>query len=153
MLNFFSFRLSTILLSFFFVLITIIGCDIINEPYQKEINQGIIDTTRPKILIEYFTAHKCNNCPAGANQYKSLQAYYPEKIIVIAIHGGSLAIPEPDNADGSYSYDFRSSIGNNLFAVFSPEAVGLPCGMISRNIYNTKKVMEYPYWSDAITDY
>jgi len=125
---------------FIALILTFIGCDIIDEPYQKDIIIGPVDTTRPKILIDYFTAHKCINCPAGANRYKALQAQFPNKILVISIHGGSQAVPEPPD----YLYDFRSPLSTELFMRYNAEAFGLPCGMVSRREHNGIRVMGFP---------
>jgi len=129
----------------FIILALFSKCDIVNEPYEKNITPCPEDTTKPKILLDYFTAHKCINCPAGSSRYKALQSQYPDKIIVVAIHGGSLSIPEKDDSpEAQYTYDFRSPIGTELFLKYKAETTGLPCGMVGRTEHNGKKVLQYP---------
>ena len=50
-------------------------------------------TAKRKVLVEEFTGQRCLNCPAAAEELSRLQAQYgADTLVVVAIHGGRLAI-------------------------------------------------------------
>lgn len=125
------------------------ACDIIEEgKYTDNTTPIVVDSTLPKILLEDFTAHKCVNCPDGAAMYHALQEQYPDKIIVVSIHGGSLAVP-----DAEYPAEFRTQDGARLISDYKAELEGMPCALVSRRQYSEKMAMGRAMWAGAITEY
>jgi thiol-disulfide isomerase/thioredoxin len=121
------------------------SCDVIEEPFDKDFD-FTPDHNSPKILIEDFTGHLCVNCPKGAEKYHDLQMLYPDKILVVGIHGGGFAKPTIDDSpDAKYTNDFRTSVGNELIIKYNAESVGMPCALVCRKNYKNKKAMEYSY--------
>ena len=50
-------------------------------------------TAKRKVLVEEFTGQRCLNCPAAAAELARLQAQYgADTLVVVAIHGGKLAV-------------------------------------------------------------
>ncbi len=93
------------------LLLSISSCDKIEEPFmivQEEDNNNIIESQR-KILIYDFTGHKCGNCPRAHRLISTLKNSYGDAIVSVAIHTTFFAMPL-----GSYTYDFRTDIGDEL---------------------------------------
>jgi hypothetical protein len=103
------------------------SCDKIEPPY-KEGSDNPPDTVEVrKFLLEEYTGHTCPNCPQGAIVAQDLKAVYGERLVIISIHASDeFAAP----GTGEFSYDFRSTTGNDIFGFFVP--FGFPSGMISR---------------------
>ena len=58
-------------------------------------------TAKRKVLVEEFTGQRCLNCPAAAEELSRLQAQYgADTLVVVAIHGGRLAIMPKDGLVG-----------------------------------------------------
>ena len=52
---------------FIFTFFILSSCEVVEGPYQNEINSnGSSETVLQKILIEDFTGHTCRNCPEAA---------------------------------------------------------------------------------------
>ena len=83
------------------------------------------------VLVEEFTGMSCSNCPIGHQKIKELQATYPNQIIPIAIHAGTLA--EPHNG-----WDFRTPEGTEIHSW--SKAVGEPSATINRQYFADKGV-------------
>ena len=126
-----------------------VSCDIVEEPFRKSGGPVEIDTTKPKILLEEFTGHRCHNCPAAHKRAKELAALYPDNFITVAIHSGHFAIPYPTG--DSYRYDFRTSVGNELTNYYS--VTGYPTGMINRTRFNGQFIHNPPQWDGNITEF
>jgi len=49
--------------------IVITSCDVLEGPFDEQVNNNI-DTTKPlrKILLEDYTGHTCGNCPCAAEE-------------------------------------------------------------------------------------
>ena len=132
------------------IALIVVSCDEIEAPYTKNTVIVPVDTNKPKILLEYYTAHKCNNCPAGSNAYKNLQNQYPDRVIVVAHHGTPLASPDDD---GKYSIDLRNTITPEFISKYSINNVGLPCGTVSRSTYMQRVAIGYSAWGGAIQNF
>ena len=111
------------------------------------------------ILIEDFTGHLCKNCPDAASELDAIQAVYGSRIIGLAIHSGStFARPYPidptGNPDEKFTYDFRTSWGEELDGFFEISANGLPKGMINRIDYNSSgdHRKDFGQWSSIVAD-
>ncbi len=126
----------------------ITSCDKIEPPYM--ITGNGIDTTtnqvQQKVLVEYFTAHRCANCPESSHQLKLLKQQYGDRLIYISIHAGYLASPGGTN----YETDYRTTTGNELDAFFDVTTISHPNALINRALYNNEIVIPPPAWASAI---
>ncbi len=126
------------------------SCDYISDPIPP-INENLGDasscatptftTVAPvkKILFEDYTGHKCTNCPNAARLLHDIDTANHGHIIPLAVHVTQLYAgtgPASGAQAGSYSYDFRTSAGNEYADVF--KIASLPNGMINRlNFHET----------------
>ena len=127
------------------IIITFSACDQIKPPYEQNYTEPI-DTTTKNVLVEEYTGYRCGNCPAAAEESHKIKAKYGDKVVVIAIHVGQLAVPVPP-----HKYEFRTSIGNTLDEYYRIGAVlGTPNGLIDRTAYNSNLVLDYHTWEAAL---
>jgi hypothetical protein len=134
-----------------------LGCDRITGPFV-EIQQDIDTTWNPvfmpranpikKILLEDFTGHQCGNCPRAHEEVQNLSNQYPEKLIVLSEHVGYFA---EVHSSGKYTYDFRTTVGNEIDNEFGASAAGLPKGMINRISYNNSKIHDKNLWNTLVS--
>ena len=141
-------------ISFFLgiLLFNITSCDVVEGPYLIDDNTNPVDTNNfvKKVLIEDFTGHRCPNCPAAAEELASLQNFYGDKVIGIAIHPSStFAIPDPLNSS-KFTYDFRTEFGDDIDNIFELTTVGLPRGMVNRTGFDTEHQLGKDEWSSVI---
>ncbi|NNF01771.1 MAG: Omp28-related outer membrane protein [Bacteroidia bacterium] len=127
------------------------ACDIVEGPRTDGNNGGPGDTTKnvQKVLLEYFTGHKCGNCPEQAAQFPTFENTFGEQFIFISVHAGSLAEPSlnPD-PNAKYKYDFRTSVGNEIYTDFNLS--GVPNGLVNRSEYNGSVIQSAGAWASAI---
>lgn len=114
--------------------------------------QGLVDTTfmassdtpaqTKRLLVEDFTAVRCNNCPKAANVIKSLKAEYGDTVIALGIHC---------NRDFSRPYeasdeDYRLEKGQAIYEWF--DRPPQPSGMLDRHNFPGKSevVLDYQSW-------
>tara|TARA_A100001037_G_C15058583_1_gene593585 strand:- start:184 stop:1110 length:927 start_codon:yes stop_codon:yes gene_type:complete len=145
-------KMYKIILSFIMIYGVLPSCDIVETPYMNDNNISPIDTTTfvKKVLIEDFTGHRCQNCPDAAAELSSLQDFYGDQVIGIAIHPNtSFAIPSPLSAS-SYTYDFRTQWGNEIDNTFDISSVGLPRGMVNRIGFNSNHRLGKDEWAAVI---
>lgn len=134
------------------IIITIIAtiiesCDIVSPPYMLQPNS---DTTifdiQQNVLVEYFTGHRCPNCPTEALQLKQLKTLYGERLIFISVHAGPFASPAQPN----YTTDYRTPAGNELDQHFQVTAISTPNALINRVEYNNSVVIAPTAWATVI---
>jgi len=116
-----------------------ISCDKITEPYEPvsvtdtlacpEPTFPVNTNIKKNILIEDFTGHTCNNCPAAAYIIDTIKHNRGSQIVAIAMHVGNFAEPKPGP---KYTTDFRTTEGTQLKQDLLPGA-GLPSLMVNRN--------------------
>ncbi len=137
-------KIEHILILLLYIVITV-GCDKINPPYLENTNS--IDTSfQRKVLLEEYTGFRCGNCPEAAEVAHSLKERYKASLILLSIHAGAYAKPT-----STYTYDFRTPIGNELDAFFGMSAAGNPDGMVNRFGYPTgKHILREGEWEEAI---
>ena len=129
------------------------SCDVIEGPYLVDNNTNSVDTNTfvKKVLIEDFTGHRCPNCPAAAEELASLQDFYGDRVIGIAIHPSSQAFSTPSPLTASsYTYDFRTQFGDDINNIFEITTVGLPRGMVNRTGFNTGHQLGKDEWSSIV---
>jgi hypothetical protein len=137
-------KIEQILIILLYVVI-IVGCDKIDPPYLENTNST--DTTfQRKVLLEEYTGFRCGNCPEATEVAHSLKEKYKSSLILLSIHAGGYAKPT-----STYTYDFRTSIGNELDAFFGMSAAGNPDGMVNRFGYPTgSHILREGEWEGVI---
>lgn len=126
-------------ISILFLLLSLTSCDIIDAPFEETNNNGgnnnndtaalVAGPYKRKVLLEEFTGFKCGNCPRAADKIADmLKTGYEDKIVVVSIHAGSLAVP--DNTGTEFRTDFRTPEGNTLNTAFSVSFY--PSGLVNR---------------------
>jgi hypothetical protein len=122
------------------------SCDKIDAPYKQGGSTNPTDTNAvQKILLEEFTGHQCPNCPAGGKIAQQLKALYGDKMVLISIHAGDFA---EVNTSGYFTYDFRSTTGNELNTFFG--IWGYPNGLVNRNGYDQNHIISPSGWGTRI---
>lgn len=135
-----------------------LSCDKIEGPFKETVvndnascPSGIFasESVVKKVLLEEFTGHSCGNCPASHEISTSLKQLYGNRLIILSVHAGSFAMPK-NYPDGSFSYDFRSSCGNDLDNTFGNDAAGLPNGLIDRKKANGNAIIRPTAWATEV---
>jgi hypothetical protein len=128
------------------------GCDIVEKPYMEEVNQcGDANAPLPikRIVVEKFTGHKCGVCPRADEKMEELKSMYCDHIIPVSIHAGYFAEPNPS---GKYSYDYRTTYGNEYDAEFGASEAGLPKGLINRKTFQNERVLSPNDWTSSVQE-
>jgi hypothetical protein len=123
------------------------SCNKVSDPYKdvtpSNANNDSVIKLR-KLLIEDYTGHTCGNCPRAADTIEYLKAKYSGQIISMAVHAGGYADP----VGSPYSYDFRTSVGNEYDNFFGMSAIN-PNAMINRIGYPSGQLAlgaDYNIW-------
>ena len=133
------------------------GCDLVKDPvilvgsqYQDweygappEFTAATNEMIIQKILIEDFTGHECGNCPGAATLAAQLKTDHPDEVVVIGIHAGSLAHPEPPE----FPSDFQTEAGELWFPELDFPVN--PVGRINRSASLATSLFEFE-WVDAV---
>jgi hypothetical protein len=98
-----------------------------------------------RVLLEDYTGHTCQNCPAAAAIAHNQEAIYNGKLIVLAVHAGYYAIP----GTGEFAIDFRTAAGEQWNTDF--QIVAYPSGMVDRKQFNGKQVLGSAEWVTDIS--
>ncbi len=142
------------LLTLLLVAVLATGCDYVNDPTPPGSGGGNNNgnTVKRRALLEEFTGHRCNTCPAAHVVAANLATAYGEDLIVVAVHATDFfAAPlDPPAADGSYSTDFRTPAGDAYATSFSVSF--LPTGLVNRTPFNSSTTISSGNWSSAIAD-
>ena len=103
------------------------------------------------VLLEDYTGFRCSNCPQAAEELKRIECTYGARVVPLAVHvSETFAAPE-NNADGSFSTDFRTSIGNAYDIEFG-NSLFLPNGLINRNEYDGLFPQLYNSWEGHVAN-
>lgn len=128
-----------LLLASLTVIFAIVSCNKIKEPYTNEVEFK----SDYVVLLEDYTGVRCVNCPEAAEIAHNLQSQFPDNLIVLGVHAGTLATPLAN------SEDFRTEAGNAWWDFFGFGSN--PIGTINR----TKTSNSYGYskeaWASAIS--
>jgi hypothetical protein len=133
----------------------LVGCDIVENPVAPGTGGGPggggEGVTR-KVLLEEFTGHRCNSCPAAHLVAAQLKNLYPDEFVVVGIHAtNTFAAPaNPPNPNGSYATDFRTPAASTYINAFG--VTFLPTGMINRMVYNGSITISHDAWGSASAD-
>lgn len=87
------------------------------------------------VLVEDYTGFRCPNCPRAAEALHELGCTYGARIVPLAVHVSQTFASPENNPDGSFSTDFRTSIGNTYEAAFGT-SLFLPNGLVNRTKFN-----------------
>lgn len=118
------------------------SCDKLSEPYATVKNE-FDSTNRPYVLLEEYTGHKCINCPLATKNAQKLVAYYKTKLILMEVHGTSLADPDP-----KYTLDLRTPEGNQWITDFAIPYV--PMALINRATFGSAFTVASDQWALAV---
>ncbi|HRD52246.1 MAG TPA: Omp28-related outer membrane protein [Flavobacteriales bacterium] len=131
------------------------GCDKVDDPIERRSNSGGPGATvKRRALLEEFTGHHCNNCPAAHAVAAQLKNLYGDDLILVGLHAAanfnsSFIVPQ-SNPDGSYATDFRTTEGQAYAINYA--VTFLPSGMVSRRPYNSSTVLASASWGSAIEE-
>ncbi len=129
------------------------ACDKIERPEPQaksnELNGDTVvfpavSNTIQKIVLEEFTGHLCVNCPQGHKKAADLKVRFGDTLVVIAIHAGIFANPEPSTI---YTADYRTEAGNDLNTAFGIQ--GYPSGLVNRTQFMGMTVLDKSAWQAA----
>lgn len=127
-----------------------VRCDVVDAPYvEGNPDPDPTDTVVKKIMLEDFTGHLCPNCPSAAVIAHELQALYPDRIVMTAVHAGYFA----DFESPDFMYDFTCTTGDELHTAFS--ITNNPIGVINRlntGTNNEVQLYEKDQWSTIISN-
>ncbi|MFZ1694689.1 MAG: Omp28 family outer membrane lipoprotein [Flavobacteriales bacterium] len=131
------------------------SCDKVENPIERRDNNGGGgETVKRRALLEEFTGHHCNNCPAAHAVAAQLKNLYGDELIIVSLHAAanfnSSFIATQSNADGSYATDFRTPEGQTYATNYA--VTFLPSGMVSRKPYNSSTVLSSASWGSAIEE-
>lgn len=109
-----------------------------------------IVSTEPQnknVVLEQYTGIHCGFCPQGSAVANQIYNANPDRVVLIAIHGGSFAIPAQGEPD------FRTPFGAALIAQAGVK--GFPAGSVNRHIFpgmemtQGKTAMGRNHWNAA----
>ncbi|MFN3875745.1 MAG: Omp28-related outer membrane protein [Flavobacteriales bacterium] len=126
------------------------GCDKVDDPIE---NRDAVGSGR-RALLEEFTGHHCNNCPAAHAVAAQLKSFYGDDLILVSLHAAanfnSSFIAPQSNPDGSYATDFRTPEGQAYAANYA--VTFLPSGMVNRRPFNGATVLSSASWASAVDE-
>ncbi|HRY34146.1 MAG TPA: Omp28-related outer membrane protein [Bacteroidales bacterium] len=126
-------------------LMMLYACDKIEEPYARDTTPGV--SKGRKVLLEEYTGHKCPNCPEASLLAHEIAHDYPE-VILISIHAGNFAVPNPS---GLFSSDFRTTVGDELNAYFKVGAY--PSATVNRSGFQGNVTLASSVWEQAVASF
>lgn len=134
-----------------FVMLAVASCDKVEGPYKKNTDGGGgNDTTLvQKVFVEDYTGHKCGNCPRASKALYDLKAIYGDRLVIMAVHAGTFATIFPVGAP-FYTYDFRTTTGNELDTDFGISTAGNPNGMVNRRQVSGSYIISSTQWADEV---
>lgn len=109
----------------FLCMAMLLGCNNIDS--NNRLIEIPVATVERNVLVEEFTGQKCLNCPAAGVALKDIQSKYNEgNVVVVAIHGGPLALKSSDHIVG-----LRTDLSDQYYKLW--KVSGVPCAVINRN--------------------
>lgn len=126
------------------------ACDKVENPIER----STAERKGRRALLEEFTGHHCNNCPAAHAVAAQLKNVYGDDLILVSLHAAanfnsSFIVPQ-NNPDGSYATDFRTPEGQTYATNYS--VAFLPSGMVNRRPYNSSTVLSSSSWASAVEE-
>lgn len=134
------------------------SCDKVDDPYlvkPVDPSQCPVPTfpqntnTRRNILLEEFTGHLCGNCPgAGLYANSTLKGQLQDTLITVALHAGTLAIPEPPPSH--YDTEYRTDASETYYNYTDFGFFYVPAALINRVSYGGSPAIDQSDWMNAI---
>lgn len=121
------------------------ACDIVEPPYREDGPIEPSDTTKKKVLLEDFTGFRCGNCPEATHVAELIEKQFPDRVILIALHAGPLAVPTPIRR-----YDFRTPETNELANFYG--LIATPYGMVNRRQYAGQTLLAPTAWGGYVSE-
>lgn len=123
------------------------SCDIVEPPFEEN-SQVPTDSVAKVVLLEEYTGFRCGNCPAAGEIAHHIKELYPNNVVLLSIHAGSLAMPTPQ-----YKYNFISQPMKDLENYFNIGwGVGTPNGLVDRVKYNNNLILSESEWQSAVIE-
>ena len=137
------------ILAIAFSIVGMVACDIIEEPYFKDNNNGGTGDEEEQISVKYvlledYTGVRCNNCPAAGELALQLQEQYNHRVVVLGVHAGFLAQPI-----GGYP-NFMTPEGTEWYSQFGFDSN--PIGTVNRRLNGGSYGYNSSAWGDAIAE-
>ncbi len=85
------------------------------------------------VVLEELTGIYCTFCPDGHARANVLKNDFPGRVILVNIHAGSYASPDPGDVD------FRTSVGTSINNFLDPS--GYPAGAVNRRDHDNDGAM------------
>lgn len=128
------------------------SCDYVNDPVAGGTTNNGGEGVKRRALLEEFTGHRCNTCPAAHAVAASLSSAFGDDLIVVGVHATDFfgAPLDPPAPNGSYSTDFRTTAGEAYTTAFNVSF--LPTGLVNRKPYNSSTTISSGNWSSAVAD-
>lgn len=127
--------------------ILIVACDVIEPPYEEKTEVNV-DTAARVVLLEEYTGFRCGYCPSGSEIAHHIKELYPNNVVLLSIHAGSLAMPTPQ-----HKYNFISQTMKDLESFFNIGwGVGTPNGLVDRVKYSDNLILSPSDWQAAVIE-
>ena len=105
-------------------LLFILFISILKLNAQLPVNQAV---ESKNVVLEEFTGIHCVYCPDGHRIAQQLQDNHPGDVVLINVHTGSFAAPNPGEPD------FRTTFGSSLAT--QSQLAGYPSGTVNRHYF------------------
>ncbi len=131
----------------FFLLISLAGCDIIDEPFKKDPqgNGNQPGMFQQKVLLEKFTGHLCTNCPEAARVAKNLKDVFGDRLVVTSIHAGWFS----RQFGITFNANYRTTAGTQIHDFYGVDP--LPTGLVNRQEFSGSRLLAKDNWGASIT--
>ena len=135
----------------FILLFLITSCDKVYGPYSvvPPVNTNINDTTViRKVLLEDFTGHKCQGCPAAHAEAQALKNRFQDSMVIITIHAGYFS----GYATAPFTYNFTTPEGTDIYNSLIPSTQPFPTGTVNRKMYGSNRIVDFPNWGAKVEE-
>ena len=124
------------------VLLGIYSCD--NIPEKDRLSEVNFDNLKKVVVLQEFTGWSCINCPQAAQEAHRLQGFFPQNLIVVAMHpyGSHWTEPKGD------ALDLRSEAATAYFD-YCNKPDGFPIGTVDFAKYNDNILIGRNFWAAA----
>jgi hypothetical protein len=156
----------------FFALLTLVSCDKVDNIYPKntyntelDVNyypgnwQDYLDNEWPNfdtitassqrnVLVDDFTGHNCQYCPAAATVAHNIHNQYPSRVFVSSVHASPTGITGFQAVNAQYPVDFTNAqaleLGQFFGAIATSGFFGNPSVGCNRIVVSGGTEMFYP---------
>jgi hypothetical protein len=125
------------------------SCTKVSEPYYT-VKSVTVDTNKRTVLLEDYTGHLCVNCAPAATLAATIRDAYEGEVLVISVHAGSFARPNPASFPPYLEGDYRCATGNDWYGYDLFNINVNPKGMVNRRPYNGSISFGTSDWNEAV---